>query len=83
MAFMVARYFGVPSFASIYGLAVFAIAVLGAIGASALGLAYDCHGDYDAALLGMAICFLLAGFIYLALGRYPDAEMWTAHARAR
>ena len=29
VAFMVARYFGVPSFASIYGLAVFAIALLG------------------------------------------------------
>lgn len=74
VAFMVARYFGVRSFSTLYGLAVFFIAFGGAIGASLLGVAFDRFGNYDAALLVIAGAFLAAGCAYLMLGRYPRPD---------
>lgn len=74
VAFMVARYFGVRSFSTLYGLAVFFIAFGGAIGASLLGVAFDRFGNYDAALLAIAVAFLAAGCAYLMLGRYPRPD---------
>lgn len=71
VAFMVARYFGVRTFSTLYGLAVFFIAFGGAIGASLLGVAFDRFGNYDAALLVIAASFIAAGCSYLLLGRYP------------
>lgn len=79
VAFMVARYFGVRTFSTLYGLAVFFIAVAGALGASMLGAAYDRFGNYDAALMVIAACFLTAGCIYLLLGRYPHAPEGEGH----
>lgn len=71
VAYMVARYFGVRSFATLYGLAVFFIAFAGAAGASLLGVAYDVNGNYDVALFAIAGCFVAAGCLYLLLGKYP------------
>lgn len=71
VAFMVARYFGVQNFSTLYGLAVFFIAVGGALGASLLGVAYDKLGSYDTALFVIAAAFISAGLSYLMLGRYP------------
>jgi predicted MFS family arabinose efflux permease len=81
VAFMVARYVGVANFSSVYGLIVVALAVGGASGASLLGLAYDNHGNYDLALLGVSASFIVAGLLYLTLGRYPDqARQEPSHA---
>jgi MFS family permease len=74
VAYMVARYFGVRSFSTLYGVAVFFIAAAGALGASLLGIAYDRYGNYDFALLMIAGCFILAGFLYVLLGPYPTAS---------
>ena len=74
VAYMVARYFGVRSFSTLYGLAVFFIALAAALGASMLGIAFDAHGNYDAALFVIAACFVAAGCCYLLLGRYPSAR---------
>lgn len=74
VAYIVARYFGVRSFSTLYGLAVFFIAVSGAVGASMLGIAFDRFGNYDLALFGIAACFLAAGCCYLMLGRYPSGR---------
>jgi len=71
VAYMVARYFGVKVFSTLYGLTVFFIATSSALGASLLGVAYDRAGNYDMALLVIAAAFLSAGLVYLLLGRYP------------
>jgi predicted MFS family arabinose efflux permease len=75
VAYMVARYFGITSFATLYGVAVFFIALSGALGASMLGIAFDRFGNYDAALFVLAACFLAAGCCYLMLGRYPPSHV--------
>jgi hypothetical protein len=72
VAYMVARYFGIRSFSTIYGMAVFFIAFSGALGASMLGTSFDRHGNYDAALLVIAASFMAAGCVYLMMGRYPQ-----------
>lgn len=72
VAFMIARYFGLRSYASIYGLSVFFIAAMVALGGSLIGLSYDYFGDYDMALLVAASCFVISAFSYLAMGRYPQ-----------
>lgn len=74
VAFMVARYFGVRSFSTAYGIAIVFIAAGGAIGASALGLSYDHFKSYDLVLRLLSLAFLLSGMLYLMLGRYPDDE---------
>lgn len=71
VAYMVARYFGIRSFSTIYGMTVFFIAFSSAVGASMLGVAFDRHGNYDAALLVIAASFMAAGCVYLMMGRYP------------
>ncbi|KEQ53197.1 MFS transporter [Sphingobium chlorophenolicum] len=71
VAYMVARYFGIRSFSTIYGMTVFFIAFASAVGASMLGVAFDRHGNYDAALLVIAASFMAAGCVYLMMGRYP------------
>ena len=71
VAFMVARYFGVAQFSSIYGVIAFGLAAFGALGSSTLGIVYDRFGSYDPALYGVSIAFVAAGLVYLMLGRYP------------
>ncbi|AEG51264.1 major facilitator superfamily MFS_1 [Sphingobium chlorophenolicum L-1] len=74
VAYMVARYFGIRSFSTIYGMTVFFIAFASAVGASMLGAAFDRNGNYDAALLVIAASFMAAGCVYLMMGRYPRHE---------
>lgn len=93
LAFMVARYFGLQSYASIYGLSVLFIAALVALAGSMIGQAYDRFGNYDVALAVAAVCFLCSAVSYLAMGRYPtlptasveklDGELAAGIARAR
>jgi predicted MFS family arabinose efflux permease len=71
VAFMIARYFGLRSYATIYGLSTLGIALGVACGASLIGKAYDVFGNYDAALLAASASFALASLLYLAMGRYP------------
>jgi predicted MFS family arabinose efflux permease len=74
VAFMIARYFGMRSYASIYGLSVLCIAVMIAIQGSLIGLSYDYFGHYNVALVVAAACFVLSAFSYLGMGRYPSSE---------
>lgn len=78
VAFMIARYFGLRSYASIYGLSVFFIAAMVALGGSLIGLSYDFFGDYNVALSVAAGCFVLSAFSYLAMGRYPRRDETSA-----
>lgn len=74
VAYMAARYFGMRSYASIYGLSVLAIALAVAGAASAIGLLYDAFGDYNVALVAASVSFSLAAVCYLGMGRYPAAD---------
>lgn len=71
VAFMIARYFGLRSYATIYSLSTLGIALGVALGASMIGFAYDHFGNYDVALMTASGSFLLAALFYLAMGRYP------------
>jgi len=73
VAFMIARYFGLRSYATIYSLSALGIALGAALGASLIGRAYDHFGNYDVAILAASLSFALAAFCYLAMGRYPKA----------
>ena len=74
VAFMIARYFGLRSYASIYGVSTLGIALGVAVGASLIGKAYDMFGNYDFALMAASGSFALAACCYLAMGRYPDRQ---------
>ncbi|MFJ4452800.1 MFS transporter [Pseudomonas sp. NPDC089392] len=80
VAFMIARYFGMRSYASIYGISVFCIAVMIAIQGSLIGLSYDYFGNYNVALMVAAGCFVLAALSYLGMGRYPTGDQVSAAA---
>ncbi|MNH27603.1 hypothetical protein D3C79_877220 [compost metagenome] len=82
VAFMIARYFGMRSYASIYGISVFCIAVMIAVQGSLIGLSYDYFGNYNVALMVAAGCFVLAALSYLGMGRYPTGEQVSAAAIA-
>lgn len=71
VAFMIARYFGLRSYATIYSLSTLGIALGVALGASLIGRAYDHFGNYDVALVAASGSFFLAALCYLAMGRYP------------
>ncbi len=70
-AYIIARWFGMSRYATVYGLSVFAISAFVAIGGSLVGIVYDRTGTYDAALAGAAICFGIAALAYLAMGKPP------------
>lgn len=72
IAFIIARYFGLKSFAAIYGLSVLFIAVATSVAGIAFGFAYDTFGGYNEALIGAGVMFALASGAYLLLGRYPE-----------
>ncbi|MBH1997661.1 MAG: MFS transporter [Sphingomonadaceae bacterium] len=74
VAFMIARYFGLRSYATIYSLSTMCIALGVALGASLIGRAYDHFGNYDVAIMAASASFAVAALCYLAMGRYPTAE---------
>lgn len=71
VAFIIARYFGMRSFATIYGLSVMFISLGTTLAAVGFGYSFDIFGNYDPALIGAAILFVMASISYLLLGRYP------------
>ncbi len=71
VAYIIARYFGMRSFGTIYGLTMMFIALSTTIAAVAFGYAFDLFGTYDHALIGAAVMFAIAASSYLLLGRYP------------
>ncbi|WP_226948749.1 MFS transporter [Rhizorhabdus wittichii] len=74
VAFMIARYFGLRSYASIYGVSTLGIALGVAFGASMIGKGYDMFGNYNFALMAASGSFALAACCYLAMGRYPERQ---------
>lgn len=70
MAFFVARYFGLRSYAAIYGILYVFFALGSGFGPLGFGWDYDVHGSYDLALKASFVLLLVAASSFLLLGRY-------------
>jgi len=70
MAFLVARYFGMRSYAAIYG-ALYGCFALGAgVGPMVFGANFDRSGSYGAALMASAVMLVASAALLLTLGPY-------------
>ena len=72
VAYMTARYFGMTSYAAIYGLSVLFIGLATAGGGILFALSHDWFGSYNPGLIGAGVVFLTGAVAYLSMGRYPD-----------
>jgi MFS family permease len=71
LAFFVARYFGMRTYASIFGSLIMVMAFSTAAGVASWGAVHDATGNYDIALVGSVAAFVLGALCFLALGRVP------------
>lgn len=68
--YMLSRYFGLRSFATLYGLTWTAYACAGAIGPVLMGKAFDSTGSYEALLIRLAGGMLAVATLMLLAPRY-------------
>jgi MFS family permease len=74
VAYMIARYFGLRSYSTIFGITMFTTAILCAIFANMLGQLYDFFGNYRLGITISAGSLAVAALCYLGMGRYPTVE---------
>jgi MFS family permease len=70
MSFFVARYFGLRSYAAIYGTLYIFFSIGAGIGPMGFGRDHDAHGNYHLSLMEACVMLVLAAGALLALGRY-------------
>ena len=68
--YLVAKYFGLRSFSTLYGFTWTAYAIAGAIGPVIMGKAFDATRSYAALLSQLALLTLAAAVLMLFLPRY-------------
>jgi MFS family permease len=68
--YLLARYFGLRSLATLYGFTWTAYAISAAVGSILLGRAFDQTGSYQSLLVELSALMLLAGVFMAALPRY-------------
>jgi len=71
--YLLARYFGLRAFSTLYGLTWTFYAAAGAIGPVILGRAFDATGSYASLLTVLAAALALAAATNLLLPRYSDS----------
>jgi MFS family permease len=71
LAFFVARFFGMRTYASIFGSLIMVMAFSTGAGVASWGAVHDATGNYDLALVGSVAAFVLGALCFLALGRLP------------
>jgi len=71
--YLLARYFGLGSFSTLYGFTWMFYAVAGATGPVILGRAYDVTGSYTALLTMLALAMATVAGLMLMLPPYPGA----------
>ena len=74
MAFLVARYFGMRSYASIYGTLYGFFALGAGIGPVVFGRSFDRTGSYSTVLAASAALLFLGALLLLTLGRYRQFD---------
>jgi MFS family permease len=72
--YLIAKYFGLKSFSTLYGFTWTAYAIAGAIGPVIMGKAFDATGSYQTLLSILSILTLATGALMLLLPRYPVAQ---------
>ena len=75
--YLLAKYFGLRSFSTLYGLTWTAYAIAGAIGPVIMGRAFDATGSYKALLAQLAALTAGSAALMLLLPRYPMNESMT------
>ncbi len=78
--YLLARYFGLRSFATLYGFTWTAYAIAGGIGPMLMGRAFDATGSYQALLGGLAAATLGSAALMLLMPR--DAQPLSADSVA-
>ena len=68
--YLIAKYFGLRSFSTLYGFTWTAYAIAGAIGPVIMGKAFDATGSYAVLLLWLSLITAGAGALMLLLPRY-------------
>lgn len=81
VAYMIARYFGMSAYASIYGVTVLVMIWATAAASVLFGAAFDHFGSYNWAIAGAAAAFAAGAFSYLLVGKYPEAPGLKEDAR--
>jgi MFS family permease len=71
--YLLARYFGLKEFSTLYGFTWTAYAVAGGAGPVIMGRVFDLTGSYTALLWILSALTLAAGLLALALPAYPGA----------
>jgi len=72
--YLLAKYFGVRSFSTLYGVTWTAYAFAGAIGPMIMGKAFDATGSYETLLVELAVLTAVSGGLMLLLPRYSEAH---------
>jgi MFS family permease len=68
--FLISRYYGLRTFATLYGLTWTAYAFAGAIGPVVMGMAFDATGSYQLLLTQLALMLLVVASLMLVAPRY-------------
>lgn len=70
LAFLIARYFGMKSYSTIYGFVYGAFALGAGVGPMTFGIIYDKTQSYDSIMIFSACVMLLGAGLLLLLGKY-------------
>jgi predicted MFS family arabinose efflux permease len=74
--YLLAKYFGLRSFSTLYGLTWTAYAIAGAIGPVIMGKAFDATGSYQALLMQLAALTAVSAALMLFMPRYTKAQKY-------
>jgi MFS family permease len=74
--YLLAKYFGLRSFSTLYGLTWTAYAIAGAIGPVIMGKAFDATGSYQALLMQLAVLTAASAALMLFMPRYAEARVY-------
>lgn len=82
VAFLIARYFGMRNYASIYSLVYVFYGMSASLAAWAFGAVFDVTLSFDGILTACAVILILGAALFLALGRYRFAHQPAGAAAA-
>lgn len=74
MAYIVARWFGMRAYATVFGTLIATIAAAGAGGVALFGRSFDATGSYDLPLMLAMVAAPLGGLLVLMIGKPPRVE---------
>ena len=73
IAYLVARYFGLKSYAAIYGILYVCFSIGSGLAPLVFGRDFDAHGNYHLALTGSSVALVLSAASLMLLGRYRQS----------